>query len=276
MAAGQPPAKPNQQYLVKLFLLISSIPSLRKRKEKNHSFHPLLLVSVLHPLKAHVPTGLLTLAEREGERERGVSLHGLWRQRSSLNMDVVVVDHSDDEEEQSRSRCVVTSSGRAGSRFGARQPKRRPGTAGHQQLLLMDCVGGDGDGAAEDTVPLPDYERLPQPARLPDDDPDPKTAPQPTPVKKGASPPQPPPAAAPATTQRQKTAAWRLIEYVRSRHRSGAAGGGGAGSDGDSRSSEDGEGGCGDAGEEGKKDKKKKKRSSWLPDPDRRWPVQGF
>ncbi|CAL4927054.1 unnamed protein product [Urochloa decumbens] len=202
-----------------------------------------------------------------------------------------ILDHS---EEQGRHATTSSGGRRPGSRFGARRLKRRPGGS-HQHLLLMDCVGGsggDGDGASEETVPLPDYERLSQSARLPDDPPaadDAKAPPPPAPLavellqqqkapaaKQGASPPQPPPPP-PPTTQQQKPAAWRLIEYVRSRHKSGAggaAGGCGAGSsDGDSKSSEDGD----DGGEEGKKDKaKKKKRSSWLPDPDRRWPVQGF
>ncbi|KAF0910359.1 hypothetical protein E2562_001537 [Oryza meyeriana var. granulata] len=90
----------------------------------------------------------------------------------------------------------------------------------------MDCVGSGKEGAStEETVPLPEYERL-------------------------------------------------------SQNKSGGGGVPGCGSsDGDSKSS-DGEkepedGGAG--GEEGSKEKKgKKKRSSWLPDPDRRWPVQGF
>ncbi|RLN40382.1 oleosin-B6-like [Panicum miliaceum] len=183
-----------------------------------------------------------------------------------------ILDHSDDEEEQGRYATI--SGRRPGSRFGARRLKRRPGGS-HQHSLLMDCVGGgDGDGASEETVPLPDYERLSQSARLPDDPPrdDAKNPPQ---EQVAASPPQPPPPPA-ATQQQQKPAAWRLIEYVRSRHKSGAAGaasGCGAASDGDSKSSEDGD----DGSEDGKKDKaKKKKRSSWLPDPDRRWPVQGF
>lgn len=199
-----------------------------------------------------------------------------------------ILDHSDDEEEQGR---YATSSGRRpGSRFGARRLKRRPGGS-HQHSLLMDCVsgsGGDGDGASEETVPLPDYERLPQSARLPNDPPgDDAKNPPPAPVateqqkaqaaaKKVAASPPPPPPPPPATQQQQKPAAWRLIEYVRSRHKSGAAGaasGCGAASDGDSKSSEDGD----DGSEDGKRDKaKKKKRSSWLPDPDRRWPVQGF
>ena len=191
-----------------------------------------------------------------------------------------ILDHSDDEEEQGR---YATSSGRRpGSRFGARRLKRRPGGS-HQHSLLMDCVGGsgsggDGDGASEETVPLPDYERLSQSAPLPEEPPgDDANNPPPAPVapakQAAASPPQPPP---PPPTTQQKPAAWRLIEYVRSRHKSGGAGaasGCGAASDGDSKSSEDGD----DGSEDGKKDKaKKKKRSSWLPDPDRRWPVQGF
>lgn len=62
---------------------------------------------------------------------------------------------------------------------------------------------------------------------------------------------------------------------MRSMHRSSAGGVAagaycGGSSDGDSTKSSDGDG-----DEEGVKDKKKK-RSSWLPDPDRRWPVQGF
>ncbi|XP_062212251.1 uncharacterized protein LOC133913195 [Phragmites australis] len=194
-----------------------------------------------------------------------------------------ILDHSDDEEEQSR---YATTTSRPGSRFGARRLKQRSGS--RQRLLLMDCVGsngnGNGDGASEETVPLPEYERLSQSARLPDDlDPNTKNLPplpeqQQKPAKQGASPPQPPPPP-PPPTQQQKPAAWRLIEYVRSRHRSagaGAAAGCGAGSDGDSKSSDGEKEGSEDGGEEGKDKKKKKKRSSWLPDPDRRWPVQGF
>ncbi|KAJ1293833.1 hypothetical protein BS78_01G099200 [Paspalum vaginatum] len=190
-----------------------------------------------------------------------------------------VLDHSEDEEEQGR---CATISGRSGSRFGAWRLKRRPGGS-DQHLLLMDCVsggGGDGQAASEETVPLPDYERLSQSARLPDDGANnPPPAPlavelqqQKAPGKEAASPPPLPPQ---PTQQQQKPAAWRLIEYVRSRNKSGGppTGGCGAGSDGDSKSSEDGE----DGGEDGKKGKsKKKKRSSWLPDPNRRWPVQGF
>jgi hypothetical protein len=73
----------------------------------------------------------------------------------------------------------------------------------------------------------------------------------------------------------KKPAAWRLIEYVRSRHRSGGAGGCGS-SDGDSRSSDGEKEGDEGGVEEGKKEEKNKKRSSWLPDRERRWPVQGF
>lgn len=185
--------------------------------------------------------------------------------RTALNMDIL--DHSEDEEEQSR-----YSSGR-GSRFGVRRLKRR--SSSHHQLLLMDCVGngggGNGDGASEETVPLPEYERLSQSARLPDD-PDPalKNPPdqQVQAVKQRASPLQP-----------QKPAAWRLIKYVRSRHKSGGAAGGCGSSDGDSKSSDGEKEGEVDFGKEGSKEGKKdnkKKRSSWLPDPDRRWPVQGF
>ncbi|XP_062214746.1 uncharacterized protein LOC133915554 [Phragmites australis] len=177
-----------------------------------------------------------------------------------------ILNHSDHEEEQSR----YASSSRPGSRFGARRLKRRSGS--HQHLLLMDCVGGSekGNGASEESVPLPEYERLSQSARLPDD-PDPRNPPPPpeTLVKQGASPPKPPPP--PPPTQQQKPAAWRLIEYVRSRHRSG-----GAGSEGDSKGSDGEKEGSEDGGNEGKKGKNNKKRSSWLPDPDRRWPVQGF
>ncbi|KAF8675358.1 hypothetical protein HU200_047722 [Digitaria exilis] len=237
-----------------------------------------------------------TSAEREREREREIA-HGLWRQGRSLNMDIL--DHSEDEEEeQGQGRYYATTSSSSGrSRFRARRHKRRGPGGSHQHLLLMDCVGGsggDGDAASEETVPLPDYERLSQSARLPDDDPPhdddatnnpPPVAPLAPPEQKktpaklqGASPPHPPPPPPPPTQQQQKPAAWRLIEYVRSRHKAGGAGAAGAGcgagsSDGDSKSSEDGD----DGSEEGKKDKaKKKKRSSWLPDPERRWPVQGF
>ena len=112
-----------------------------------------------------------------------------------------ILDHSDDEEEQGR---YATSSGRRrpGSRFGARRLKRRPGGS-HQHSLLMDCVGGsgsggDGDGASEETVPLPDYERLSQSAPLPEEPPgDDANNPPPAPVapakQAAASPPQPPP-----------------------------------------------------------------------------------
>jgi hypothetical protein len=73
----------------------------------------------------------------------------------------------------------------------------------------------------------------------------------------------------------KKPAAWRLIEYVRSRNKSGVPGGCGS-SDGDSRSSDGEKEGEEGGGEEGKKEEKSKKRSSWLPDRERRWPVQGF
>ena len=74
---------------------------------------------------------------------------------------------------------------------------------------------------------------------------------------------------------------------VRAVHAQVAGGYCGGSSDGDSKSSDgDKEGidgdkervdGDGDGDGEGRKDKqRKKKRSSWLPDPDRRWPVQGF
>ncbi|KAL6637007.1 hypothetical protein ACP70R_024579 [Stipagrostis hirtigluma subsp. patula] len=177
-----------------------------------------------------------------------------------------VLDHSDDEKEQS-ARYKTASTSRSSSRFGARRLKRRSGTGSHQHLLLMDCVGGgngvDGDGATEDAVPLPDYERLSQSSLPHDDDRDPRNAPPPP--EQQRKPPPPP-------QQQQKPAAWRLIEYVWSRHRSW----GGGVSDGDSKSS-DGEKEGEDGAEESNKDKKKKKkRSSWLPDPDRRWPVQGF
>ncbi|BAS86146.1 Os03g0723700 [Oryza sativa Japonica Group] len=171
----------------------------------------------------------------------------------------------------------------------------------------MDCVGSGKEGGAssEETVPLPEYERLSQSARLPDDAdplmksdapappaeklPQPQT---PTPTgtpklqaaeRKAQKPAKEPPS--PPRSQQPKPAAWRLIEYVRSRNKSGGGGGGGgvaagcSSSDGDSKSSDgekeaevDGEDG---GGSKDKKDKKKK-RSSWLPDPDRRWPVQGF
>jgi hypothetical protein len=187
-----------------------------------------------------------------------------------------ILDRSDDEAEV-QSRCANSS--RLGSRFGKRRAKRRSGS--EQHLPLMDCVGSsdNGDGVEEEALPLPDYERLSQSARLPDDpdskDPPPPLTPvqqQQTPVAKreASSPPQPPP------TQQQKPAAWRLLEYVRNRHKAGGGGatsGCGVGSDGDSKSS-DGERESEDGGKEGKD--KKKKRSSWLPDPDRRWPVQGF
>jgi hypothetical protein len=55
----------------------------------------------------------------------------------------------------------------------------------HQHLLLMDCVSGsdNGDGTSEETVPLPDYERLSQSARLPDDHDAKDTPPPLTPVQ---------------------------------------------------------------------------------------------
>jgi hypothetical protein len=205
------------------------------------------------------------------------------------------MDRSDDDEERRRGRPGAPAAA-PGSASGGRI-KWRSDSQPHQHLLLMDCVGDsdNGDGASEETVPLPDYERLSQSARLPDyhdakDTPPPLTPvqQQQTPAKREArSPPQPPPTQQqkpaevsppqPPPMQQQKPAAWRLLEYVRSRHRagsSGAADGCGVGSDGDTKSS-DGEREAEDGSEEGKKGKKKK-RSSWLPDPDRRWPVQGF
>jgi len=216
-------------------------------------------------------------------------------------MDVFDDHWEEDEEERSQSYCG------GGGRFGARWQK--PRSKSHHQLLLMDSVGNgngkgagvDGDGCAsedEEIVPLPEYERLSQSARLPHD-PDPKNPL--LPEFPAASPPPPPPM---PRAQQKKPAAWRLIEYVRSRNRPS-----GCSSDGDSRSS-DGEKEGDDVekskkqrsswlpdrerrwpvqgfygekereeeggGEEGKKEEKNKKRSSWLPDPERRWPVQGF
>ncbi|KAM3310895.1 hypothetical protein ACQJBY_031523 [Aegilops geniculata] len=192
-----------------------------------------------------------------------------------------ILDHSEDEEEE-------VSGG--GARFGARRQK--PRSKSHHQLLLMDSVGKagtDGECASEEeeVVPLPEYERLSQSARLPDDDDDPVGAEDPPPPAERSASLTPPP----RQQQQQKPAAWRLLQYVRSMHRSSAgavvAGGYcGGSSDGDSKSSDgdkegvdgDKEGGDGDGDDEGRKDKqqRKKKRSSWLPDPDRRWPVQGF
>lgn len=205
----------------------------------------------------------------------------MWRDcgsASALNMGIL--DHSEDEEEEEGSH-YGSSGGGSSSRFGARRQK--PRSKSHHQLLLMDSVGGgkagvDGECALEEEeiVPLPEYERLSQSARLPDDDPGAK---DPLPPAKRSASLTPPP------RQQQKPAAWRLLQYVRSMHRSSAgavvAGGYcGGSSDGDSKSSDgDKEGVDGDGDEEGRKDKQhqqKKKRSSWLPDPDRRWPVQGF
>jgi hypothetical protein len=179
-----------------------------------------------------------------------------------------ILDHSEDEEERSYYG--------SGSRFGCRWQK--PRSKSHHQLLLMDSVGnGNGNGGVEgdaaseeqEIVPLPEYERLSQSARLPQD-PDPKNPL--LPEYRVASPPPPPP---PMPRPQKKPAAWRLIEYVRSRNKSGVPGGCGS-SDGDSRSSDGEKEGEEGGGEEGKKEEKSKKRSSWLPDRERRWPVQGF
>lgn len=183
-----------------------------------------------------------------------------------------ILDHSEDEEERSHS----------GGRFGARWQK--PRSRSHHQLLLMDSVNGngngtanggvEGDGASEDQeiLPLPEYERLSQSARLPDD-PDPKNPLLPEYRVASPLPPPPPPLPRP----QKKPAAWRLIEYVRSRHKAGVPGACGSSDDGESKSS-DGEREGDDGGsEDGKsKEEKSKKRSSWLPDRERRWPVQGF
>ncbi|KAG8097994.1 hypothetical protein GUJ93_ZPchr0013g35908 [Zizania palustris] len=214
-----------------------------------------------------------------------------------------VLDHTEDEEEEEaeaeaeeerqRIQCGGGGGGRGARRFGTRRQRRRA-SGHHRQVLLMDCVGNGKEGASEEeTVPLPEYERLSQSARLPDDtDPLKSDAPptpppqekQPQPIApqaewKAQKPAKQPPS--PPRSHQQKPAAWRLIEYVRSRNKPGGPAAGCGSSDGDSKSSDgekEAEKGGGGEEEEGSKDKKdkKKKRSSWLPDPDRRWPVQGF
>nr|CAD1818278.1 unnamed protein product [Ananas comosus var. bracteatus] len=122
-----------------------------------------------------------------------------------------------------------------------------------QQLLLMEAVGGvtafthkngrNDDDDDDDDMPLPGYERLSQSMRSPED---------PDPIDRKRQ----------KQKQKQKQVQ-KLMQYVFARR------GGEEGDDDDAEA-------AAAKTEEERRRKKKKKRSSWLPDPEKRWPIQGW
>ncbi|KAF3320487.1 hypothetical protein FCM35_KLT15183 [Carex littledalei] len=115
---------------------------------------------------------------------------------------------------------------------------RRRSTSHH---LLMDAI----EGSEEEKVPLPDYERLSQSMRLPED--------MVQETEKSLTHSQ---------SHVQKPIGRKLIEKVFKR-------------DGEKVKEKEKEG-DGDSTPVNKEKEKKKKKSSWLPDPEKRWPIQGW
>lgn len=104
------------------------------------------------------------------------------------------------------------------------------------------------DGSDDEKVPLPDYERLTQSMRFPED-----------------MEPQPEKTLAHSQSQSHvpKPIAWKLIDKVFKK-------------DGERDKKEKEEGDGDGAGDSPTPSREKKKRSSWMPDPDKRWPIQGW
>lgn len=144
---------------------------------------------------------------------------------------------SDSDTDSNSSRSGNLHFGRSDS---TKKTTRRRSTSHH---LLMDAI----EGSEEEKVPLPDYERLSQSMRLPED-----TVQQ-----------EPEKALTHSQSHVQKPIARKLIDKVFKKD-------GEKDKDKEKEKEKDGDGGNSPA------NKEKKKRSSWLPDPEKRWPVQGW
>jgi hypothetical protein len=140
-----------------------------------------------------------------------------------------------------------SNSSRSGNLYfaGIDSTKRRTRRRSTSHHLLMDAIEGSEE---EEKVPLPDYERLSQSMRLPED-----TAQEPE--QKALIHSQSPV---------QKPIARKLIDKVFKKD---------AEKDKDKEKEKEKDG-DGDGGSP--VNKEKKKRSSWLPDPEKRWPIQGW